>query len=100
MNLTHIIKKPIITEKSLNDAQSGIFTFLVDPKSTKNQIAQAVRNIYSVDVVSIRTINRPGKPYRVGRTRLIKTKANNKKAFIKLQKGQKIDLFDIEESKQ
>lgn len=99
MNLSFVLKSPVITEKSLNLAKQGIFTFFVDPKATKDQIAQAIEQFYSVNVVNVRTASKPGKKYRVGRTRIIKTKSPAKKALVQLKSGQTIDLFDIEEPK-
>lgn len=98
MNLAFIIKKPIITEKTMNNAKSGVFTFVVSNLASKNQIAMAIESAYSVDVLHVRTSTIHGKSYRVGRTRIVKKRPNTKKAYIQLKSGQKIDLFDIKDS--
>ncbi len=99
MNLTSIIKQPVLTEKSLQAASRGIFTFLVSPSANKDQIHQAVSQFYSVEVVSVHTQISKGKTYRLGRTRKFSTRPPRKIAFVQLKSGQTIDLFDIEESK-
>lgn len=96
MNLHQIIKQPIITEKSLKDSASGVFTFLVDPKASKHQIANAVSHFFSVDVTKVTTTTLKGKTYRVRNTRIVKPKPTFKKARVYLKKGQKIDLFEVE----
>lgn len=96
MSLTHILKRPIITEKSLRDASREVFTFHVTKSATKNQIKQAVERFYSVNVVKVRTTLSRGKSYRVGKTRRTRLKPPVKRARVQLKKGQKIDLFDIE----
>lgn len=98
MNLTHVLKQPIITEKSIKDASTGVFTFLVDTNASKPQIKAAVESGFNVKVVSVNTLKHKGKAYRVGRTRIIKQKSDQKIAKVRLQSGQSIDLFEVEEN--
>ena len=53
MVYTLIIKKPLITERSLEEAKKGIFIFEVDQKAEKLQIKQAVEKMYNVHVKDI-----------------------------------------------
>ncbi len=99
MNLYHLIKKPIITEKSLKLAGTGLFTFSVDPKATKNQIKEAVVKHFGVKVVSVHTMTVVGKTRRQPRRRSNYQTSDWKKALVQLAPGQKIDLFTIEETK-
>lgn len=96
MNLTHIIKRPIITEKSLNQTSLDRFSFIVASKATKNEIKQAIEAFFNVNVVNIRTSKIAGKRYRQSRRRQEKIAPDQKKAVIELKKGQKIDLFEAE----
>ena len=59
-----IIIKPIITEKSNDGLQDGKYTFKVNKKATKVDIANAVQKLFSVKVVNVNTITVKGK--RVG----------------------------------
>lgn len=89
-----ILKKPVITEKAMQQVSAGKYTFEVDKRAAKKEIAQAVERIFSVSVISVRTNVRPGKPKRVLRTRK-KTKTPSRKfAIVTLKKGQKIEGFD------
>lgn len=91
-----ILKKPVITEKSMKLAKEGLFTFLVDPKARKPQISKAVKDLFGVDIVSVKTANFKGESKRQrGRGDYIKT-SGFKKAIIQLKKGQKIGLFEEE----
>lgn len=100
MSHTHIIKKAIITENSLADASNGVFSFAVDKRATKHQIKQAVESFFDVDVVSVRTAKIPHSIYKTGKRRVIARTSVGKKARVVLKKGQTIDLFDIDNSKQ
>lgn len=75
-----IILKPIITEKSTKDLQEGKYTFKVNTKATKVQIAKAIEEIFNVKVLKVNTLNYDGKTKR---TRGIKGKTSKfKKAII------------------
>ena len=61
-----IIVKPIITEKSSSDIQQGKYTFKVNNKATKIDIAKAVEKLFEVKVLKVNTISVKGKEKRVG----------------------------------
>ncbi len=61
-----IIIKPIITEKSSMDLQDGKYTFKVNKKATKVEIAKAVEKLFEVKVLKVNTISMKGKAKRVG----------------------------------
>lgn len=61
-----IIIKPIITEKSNDGLQAGKYTFKVNKKATKVEIAKAVEKLFDVKVVNVNTITVKGKEKRVG----------------------------------
>lgn len=86
-----IIKGPVVTEKSAITAQGlGQYVFKVDPRSNKTEIKQAIEKIFNVKVESIRTINVKPKKRRVGRYYGLSNRC--KKAIVKLQDGQTIEL--------
>lgn len=70
--------------------ENGCYQFSVAVPATKIDIAKAVEKIYKVKVVSVNTIIVRGKMKRV-RTQLGK-KPDWKKAYVKLAKGQKIEV--------
>jgi large subunit ribosomal protein L23 len=86
-----VILRPIVSERSYDDIELGRYTFEVAKEASKPEIAQAVQDIFSVNVVSVNTLNVKPKPKRV-RHALGKTRAW-KKAIVKLQDGDTIDFF-------
>lgn len=95
MNLTHILKRPIITEKALNQSVLGKYIFEVDRRATKTEIKKAIKNAFDVEVVSVKVINIKGKTRRFGRKRTQIKLSDWKKAIIQLAPGQKIDIFTV-----
>jgi large subunit ribosomal protein L23 len=63
-----IIIEPVITEKSNDSLQAGKYTFKVNKKATKVDIARAVEKLFDVRVVDVNTITVNGKQKRVGRS--------------------------------
>ena len=61
-----IILRPVISEKTYGLIDENKYTFLVDPRSNKTQIKQAIETIFDVRVVSVNTMNRGGKRKRRG----------------------------------
>lgn len=98
-NTAYIIKRPIISEKSLLDARSGVFTFIVDKNATKGQIGKSIEELFKVHVTSVATNNVKGKKRMTGKRRIPKYLSAIKKARVKLTAGEKIDLFEIGEQK-
>lgn len=93
--MNQIIIKPIISEKSLNKAAFGWYTFAVDLKAVKETIGKAVEEAFKVKVLKVKTMVVKGKEKRSGKKRIIKQQPNWKKAMVKLEKGQTIDLFAV-----
>ena len=62
-----IIIRPIITEESNEGIQEGKYTFKVNKKATKIDIANAVEKLFGVKVLKVNTITVKGKEKRVGR---------------------------------
>ena len=56
-----IIIRPIITEKSNDGLQEGKYTFEVNKKATKIDIARAVEKLFEVKVLKVNTITVKGK---------------------------------------
>lgn len=103
MDIYHVIKRPLVTEKGTHQAQQshpvtkhkpargGAYAFEVHPDATKPMIKEAIEKIYKVRVKSVRTANRRGKRRRV-RFKTGKT-ADWKKAVVVLHADHHIDLF-------
>ena len=61
-----IIKRPIITERSMEQAESKRYTFEVCKDANKIEIAKAVEEIFGVKVAKVNTLNMQGKEKRTG----------------------------------
>ncbi len=91
MDYYQIIKKPLSSEKSVNDRErSNSYHFEVDKKVNKIQVKEAIENLFEVEVLAVRTLNRVGKS-RKYRNKVYKT-GGWKKAIVTLKEGDRIDL--------
>jgi len=88
-----IILKPIMTEASMNAMAEKKYTFVVDKKSNKTEIKNAVESIFGVTVASVNTMNMLGKNKRMGIH--VGKKADWKKAIVTLTEDSKtIEFFE------
>lgn len=86
-----VLIKPVVSEKSYTGVDEGRYTFIVDPRSNKTEIKNAVESIYGVKVASVNTINRPGKRTR---TRFgWGQRKDTKRAIVTLKGDATIDIF-------
>lgn len=90
-----ILIRPIITEKSDKAMNKSVYTFVVDRKANKIEVAKAVESMFNVSVTAVNTAVIPGKTKaRSTRSGVVKgMKPAYKKAFVQLQDGETIDLF-------
>lgn len=86
-----ILLAPVISEKSYGLLDEDKYTFIVRPDANKTQIKIAVQQVFNVRVISVNTLNRPGKRKRT-RTGFGKRR-DTKRAVVKLAPGDRIDQF-------
>lgn len=92
MHVEQVLIKPLLTEKSsVETEKANRYVFKVQKKANKYQIKDAVESMFDVKVVDVRTAILPGKVKRAGRQ--VKKTSSWKKAYVKVQDGQKIELF-------
>ena len=91
MNSYDVVKRPIITEKSMKLVESGKYTFEVDRRADKTEIKNAIEELFKVKVESVNVINGLKKEKRVGRYTGFLPAVT--KAIVTLEKGQKIEIF-------
>lgn len=92
VNPRDIIIAPVVSEKSYGLMEQKTYTFYVAKDSNKNQIKNAVEEIFGVQVASVNTLNREGKRKRT-RTGFGRRKAT-KRAYVTLREGSdSIDIF-------
>ena len=89
-----IIKKPLVTEKSVTARGAhNVYSFEVSLDASKPTIQSAVQDYFKVKVADVRTLIVRGNKRRVGR--YSGKRSNWKKAFVVLEPGQKIDIFEV-----
>lgn len=96
MNIT--IKKPVFSERSMKLAREGWYTFLVDRKARKPEIARVIEKQFAVNVVGIKTANLKAEQKRQRSFRGYFTTPAFKKAVVQLKEGQKLGLFETEKA--
>lgn len=85
------IKKPIVSEKTMDLGKINKYAFLVDRKASSCEIKKGIESIYKVDVEAVNIINQKGKVKRLGRS--IGRRPSFKKAIVTIKKGQMIDTL-------
>lgn len=88
----NIVVKPLVTEQGMHFASKhNAYSFEVNKKANKIQIAGAIERLYSVKVNSVRTSNRRGKLRRRGSSTGVTR--SWKKATVVLHEDYHIDIF-------
>ncbi|MBU1000560.1 50S ribosomal protein L23 [Patescibacteria group bacterium] len=89
-----VLKRPIISEKSMKLAQNGLYTFEVSKKATKPVVAKEISARFNVKVLKVRIINIAGKVKTQRRVKKTYTTGGIKKALVQVKKGDKIAFFE------
>ena len=86
-----VLIAPVVSEKSYAGIADGIYSFRVHEDAHKTQVRQAVEQLFGVKVRAVNVLHVQSKPKRRG---LIKGRRPGwKKAVVKLQPGQTIEIF-------
>ena len=89
-----IILEPVVSEKSYDLIEKfNTYTFVVDPRSNKSEIRDAVQEIFDVKVTRVNTQNRKGKVKRTGY--VVGKRKDVKRALVTLAPDDSIDLFGV-----
>jgi large subunit ribosomal protein L23 len=86
----NVIRRPIVTEKSMRGTAINKYTFEIDGASTKPVIRDAVQRLFSVRVTKVNVIRIPGRARRRGQHHY--RQPGYRKAIVTLAEGDKIDL--------
>jgi len=93
MELYHVIKRALITEKStIAKDETNKYTLEVDPRANKIEIANAVEKLFKVKVLNVQVMNVTGKKKRMGK--IVGRKRSWKKAIITLLPGSRIEIYE------
>ncbi|MGN1097338.1 MAG: 50S ribosomal protein L23 [Clostridia bacterium] len=93
MNSYEVVKRPIITENSMDQMADRKYTFEVAKDANKIEIKNAVEEIFGVQVEKVTTMRMLGKIKRMGANS--GKRPDWKKAIVKLTENSKtIEFFD------
>jgi large subunit ribosomal protein L23 len=89
-----IVISPVVSEKSYDLIEKrNTYTFVVDRRSNKSEVKDAIEDVFGVKVTSVNTQNRVGKMKRTGLVR--GRRKSTKRALVTLAQGDSIDLFGV-----
>lgn len=87
-----IIIKPVISERSMDEAANKKYTFKVATSANKTQVKHALEEIFGVEVKQVNIMNVQGKLKRMGKN--VGRRAASKKAIVTLtEKSKEIEFF-------
>ncbi len=93
MTAYDIIRKPIISERSMDDMSEKRYTFEVSKKANKVEIKKAIEKIFGVKVEKVNTMIVLGKYKRMGAH--VGKRPDWKKAIVTLtQESKEIEFFE------
>ena len=93
-NVYDIIRRPVITEQSMEDIADKKYVFMVDINANKTEIKAAVEEAFGVKVAKVNTVRMIGKVKRTGAYPAGRRPAY-KKAIVTLTADSKtIELFE------
>ena len=93
-NIYDIIRRPVITEQSMEAVADKKYVFMVDVDSNKTEIKAAVEAVFGVKVAKVNTIRMQGKAKRTGAYPVGK-RPEYKKAIVTLTADSKtIEFFE------
>ncbi len=88
-----VLIKPVISERSMDDAQAKKYSFKVAVDANKTEIKSAVEEAFGVEVVKVNVMNNDGKVKRQGK--YVGRTASYKKAIVTLsEKSKAIEFFE------
>lgn len=90
---THIVLRPVVTEKATRLAELGKYVFQVHPEATKTQIKEAVEKVFGVKVTKVNIVTLQEKARRT-RTGHLLLGRPWKKAIVTLAPGHRIEIFE------
>jgi len=88
-----VVRRPVLTEKSMRGTEAGKYTFEVAPGFNKLAIKAAVEELFHVRVTKVNVLTLPGRTKRRG-AHTYRT-GSRRKAIVTLRAGDKIDLESL-----
>lgn len=89
---THLIVRPIVSEKSARLATEGTYVFEVATSANRVEVGQAIFQMYGVRPTKVNILVQRGNQVRSGRR--LGVQKRRKRALVTLPKGKKIDVYE------
>jgi large subunit ribosomal protein L23 len=95
MNISQVIIRPVLTEKSVQGNAINKYTFVVGEDVTKVDVKQALHELYGVQAAKVNILK--GLPkYKMGRSRRpVQKRRATRRAIVTLKSGQKLDISKL-----
>ena len=95
-----VVYTPVVTEKTTDQMEASIYTFVVNQKANKLEIAKAVETLWDVSVLDVRTMRYSGKMRRAMMGRMSRNatpgrRPSFKKAVVQLAEGEHIEFYEV-----
>jgi len=92
MTAYDIVLRPVISERSMDDAQERKYTFKVHVDANKTQVKDALEEIFDIRIAKVNIMNVKGKKKRQNRN--VGYTSASKKAIVTLAEGSnEIEFF-------
>nr|YP_009256662.1 ribosomal protein L23 [Entransia fimbriata]ANI25401.1 ribosomal protein L23 [Entransia fimbriata]WKT05795.1 ribosomal protein L23 [Entransia fimbriata]WKT05914.1 ribosomal protein L23 [Entransia fimbriata] len=89
--MKNILRRVIVTEKTVKIFKHRQFIFEVDLNATKQEIKSLLEHVFQIKILAINTYRLPSKNLRITNSQGQKTRY--KRAIIKIPRNQEIRLF-------
>ncbi len=92
MNISQILVRPVLTEKSTHGQTMNKYSFEIHDSATKVDVKNALMTLYGATVEKVNILHVLPK-YRVGRKRnLMQKRSASRRAIVTLKAGSKLEL--------
>ena len=92
MNLSQVLVKPVLTEKTVQGTANGKYTLLIHENATKVDVKQALQSLYEANVDKVNIVKSQAK-FKLGRGRRpVQKRGEARRAIVTMKKGVKLDL--------
>lgn len=91
-DLSSVIIKPRISEKSVGMGEKNVYTFIIRANATKYDVRDAVKQIWGVTPVKVNIVNKSPRQYLSRSKGRTVSEKGMKKAYVYLQAGDSIEL--------
>jgi len=98
LELRRIVRRPLVTEKSVSATARAQYAFEVDKRASKHTIKDAIQRLFKVTVLRVNTVNVPpktGRNMRRPTRKPVELRSAWKKAIVTLKEGDKIELGGV-----